>query len=177
MKLKNNILLKNKTLSSRVNKGKFDLIHDLARKEAKRIWEALNSASIKFDTTEEVKEVLVNDFKEKHKDTYFANDYKLIETIEECFNYKVRALFKVNAMKFLKIGLKEEIVKLKTIEDYHTSEEFLDTEDYIIEMLKTNLEYSLEDNARDHEYCLKATSIEIYEYYLSDILPRILKNL
>lgn len=52
-----------------------------------------------------------------------------------------------------------------------------DVANHLISTIEAEFGYDWESYQKDFDYLIKATNVEIWEYYLSDIMPRLKKEL
>lgn len=69
-------------------------------------------------------------------------------------------------------AIKQEIAKLKSDDAYYSNEESEVNELNVMNLLK-EAGYNSEEDEEATQYFLKATQIEIYEYHLSNIIPKL----
>lgn len=81
---------------------------------------------------------------------------------------------KIFKKKDLNLLLNCELLKHKIDEKYYGSLACEHNEYYILNQLKEHFGYNYEEDPETQDYCLKATPEEIWKYYLSNVIPKLL---
>jgi hypothetical protein len=82
---------------------------------------------------------------------------------------------KASKKEEIKNLIQAEIDKMKADETYEESDEFFRNDRLILDKFKNELDFDYQFDTTDDEeaYILKATPVEINQYYIDVILPRI----
>lgn len=88
-------------------------------------------------------------------------------------NNNIMTQIKNKQLELIRDLIQREINKLRTNDNYYASLESYSCNTYILMELKDKFGFDYNCSEELVDYCLGATDIEIWEYYISSVLPSI----